>query len=190
MQLDKKSKKFIITFFLIILIPVIVIGFIRHTKEQKLKSNIENSKSTRVLSLNNISTAITLEELLNIETSNEHTIKDSELNYENDENKRNFTVTYLNASYFGGNCTKEYYFVDEKLKMCIFTVDTSHWTPKNIYEELININGNPDTSKIDENSFYLETYTWYGKNGTILYNKLNNNTIEIIFQLSEHGADA
>ena len=190
MQLDKKSKIFIITFFLIILIPVIVIGFIRHTKEQKLKNNIENSKSTRILSLNDISTEITLEELLDIETSKDYTIKDSELNYENDKNKMDFTVTYSNTSYFGSNCTKEYSFVDEKLKMCIYTVDTSHWTPKNIYKELININGNPDTSKIDENSFYLETYTWYGKNGTILYNKLNNNTIEIIFQLSGYGVDA
>ena len=84
MKLDKSSKIFLIIFFSIILIPVIIIGSINYAKEQKLKNKIENSKATRTLVLNNISTAITLDELLKIETSNEYTIEDDELKYEND----------------------------------------------------------------------------------------------------------
>lgn len=188
MQLDKKSKIFIIVFFSLILIPVIIIGLINYNKEQKFRDRIENSKTTRTLSLNNISTEITLEELLNIETSKEYIIEDNELRYENDESKKDFTITYTNTSYFGSRCIKEYCFVDENLKRIIFTVDTSHWMPKDIYEELVKINGDPDESKFDEKSFYLETHTWYGINGTMGYNKLNNDTIEIIFELSGYGA--
>lgn len=187
MQLDKKSKIFIIAFFSIILIPVIVIGLINYAREQELKNKIENSKITRTLSLNNISTEISLEELLDIETSKEYAIEDNKLRFENDESKRDFTIIYTNTSFFGSGCIKEYFFVDENLKRIIFTVDTSHWMPKDIYEELVKINGDPDESKFDENSFYLETHTWYGKNGIIGYNKLDNDTIEIIFELSGYG---
>ena len=56
--------------------------------------------------------------------------------------------------------------------------------PKNIYEEIVNVNGEPDIHNSDDKSFYLEVYTWYGKNGSIILNKLNNNTIEIIFELN------
>ena len=73
MKLDKSSKIFLIIFFSIILIPVIIIGSINYAKEQKLKNKIENSKATRTLVLNNISTAITLDELFEIELSKEYT---------------------------------------------------------------------------------------------------------------------
>lgn len=76
MKLDKRSKIFLIIFFSIILIPVIIIGSINYAKEQKLKNRIENSKATRTLVLNNISTAITLDELLELELSKEYTITD------------------------------------------------------------------------------------------------------------------
>lgn len=183
MKLDKRSKIFLIIFFSIILIPVIVIGTINYTKEQELKNRIKNSKTTRTLILNNISTAITLDELLKIETSKEYSIKDNELKYDNDSTKKDFTVEYTNTSFYGSHCIMEYYFVDEKLKRCIFTIDISHWQPKDIYEELSKINGIPDETEIDSDSFYLETYTWYGKNGTITCNKLNNDTIEVFFEI-------
>lgn len=57
--------------------------------------------------------------------------------------------------------------------------------PKDIYEEIVKLNGEPDETDIDKDSFYLETYIWYGKNGTIVYNKLNNDTIELLFELWE-----
>ena len=56
--------------------------------------------------------------------------------------------------------------------------------PKNIYEEIVNINGEPDIHNSDDESFYLEVNEWYGKNGIIILNKLNNDTIEIIFELT------
>lgn len=185
MKLDKKSKIFLIIFFSIILIPVIIIGTINYTKKQKLQNRIENSKATRTLTLNNISTAITLDELLEIETSKEYIIEDNELKYENDQNKRDFTIKYTNTSFYGSHCIMEYYFVDEKLSGIIFNIDTSHWMPKDIYEELVKLNGEPDETDVDDDSFWLETYIWYGKNGCITYNKLNNNTIELHFELSE-----
>ena len=181
--MNKKSKIFIIIFFSLILIPVIVIGIINYTKEQELNDRIENSRATKTLSLNNISSSITLDELLKIEMSKEYNIEDNELKYDNDSTKKDFTVEYTNTSFYGSHCIMEYYFVDEKLKRCMFTIDTSHWQPKDIYEELSKINGIPDETEIDDDSFYLETYTWYGKNGTITYNKLNNNTIEVFFEI-------
>ena len=181
--MNKKSKIFIIIFFSFILIPVIVIGIINYTKEQKLNNRIENSMNTKTLSLNNITSSITLDELLEIEMSKEYNIEDNELKYDNDSTKKDFTVEYTNTSFYGSHCIKEYFFVDEKLKRCIFTIEISHWQPKNIYEELSKINGIPDETEIDDDSFYLETYTWYGKNGTITYNKLNNNTIEVFFEI-------
>ena len=181
--MNKKSKIFIAIFFSIILIPVIIVGVINYTKEQELNDRIENSRTTKTLSLNNITSSITLDELLEIEMSKEYSIEDNELKYDNDSTKKDFTVEYTNTSFYGSHCIMEYYFVDEKLKRCIFTIDTSHWQPKDIYEELSKINGIPDETEIDDDSFYLETYTWYGKNGTITYNKLNNDTIEVFFDI-------
>lgn len=185
MKLDKRSKIFLIIFFSIILIPVIIIGSINYAKEQKLKNRIENSKTNRTLTLNNISTPITSDELLGIEMSKEYTIEDCELEFENNPNKRDFYIEFTNTSFYGSHCIMEYFFVDEKLKSCIFDIDTSHWMPKDIYEELVKINGEPDEIDIDDKSFYLETYIWYGKNGTITFNKLDNNTIELHFELTE-----
>lgn len=179
MKLDKRSKIFLIIFFSIILIPVIIIGTINYTKEQELKNRIENSKITRTLTLNNISTAITLDELLELELSKEYTTDNNVSAY----NEKMTTITYTNTTFFGSDCTKEYVFYDNKLGLCIFDIDTSHWMPKDINEELVKLNGEPDETEIDGDSFYLETYTWYGKNGTITYNKLNNDTIEVFFEI-------
>ncbi|MCM1128071.1 MAG: hypothetical protein NC429_16575 [Lachnospiraceae bacterium] len=185
MKLDKRSKIFIMVLFSIILVPVIIIGSINYTKEQKLKNRIENSKTTRILTLNNISTAITLDELFEIETSKEYTIEYHELKFENDPNKRDFDIEFTNTSIYGTHCVMEYFFIDEKLKSCLFKIDTSHWMPKDIYEELVKLNGEPDETNIDDKSFYLKTYIWYGKNGTITFDKLNNDTIELYFEIFE-----
>lgn len=180
MKLDKRSKTFIIIFFSIILIPVIIIGSINYAKEQKLKNRIENSKATRTLILNNISTAITLDELLELEISKEYTI-------ENDisaHNEKMTIITYTNTTFFGADCKKEYVFYDKKLGICIFDIDTSHWMPKDIYEELVKLNGEPDETKLKSDKLGQDYYTWYGKNGTLIMvddNILRN--IEIRFEL-------
>ena len=90
--MNKKSKIFIIIFFSLILISVIVIGIVNYTKEQELNNRIENSRTTKTLSLNNITSSITLDELLEIEISKEYSIEDNELKYDNDYTKKNFTV--------------------------------------------------------------------------------------------------
>jgi len=181
MKLDKKSKIFIIVFFSVIIIPVIIIGSIRYAKEQELKNRIENSKMTRTLTLNSISTTIALDEFLEIELSKEYNI-DNDVSVHNEEMT---TITYTNTTFYGADCKKEYVFYDNKLGICIFDIDTSHWMPKDIYEELVKLNGEPDETDIDDESSYLETYIWYGKNGTLSYYKCNNDTIEIMFQLEE-----
>lgn len=183
--MNKKSKIFIAIFFSIILIPVIIIGVINYTKEQELNKKIENSRETKTLSLNNITSSITCDELFKIETSKEYTIEKSELKYENDNSKDDFTVEYSNTSFFGSNCTKEYLFVDEALKMLIIEIDTSHWQPKDIYTELVNINGEPDDSSLKKDELGSNIYYWYGKNGTIVYTDDNiSNVIQIIFELN------
>ena len=186
MKLDKKSKIFIMVFFLMILIPVIIFGTINYTKEQKLKDKIENSKTTRTLTLNNISTAITLDELFEIETSKEYVITDRELNFENNPNKKDFDIEYTNTSFYGAHCIMEYFFVDEKLSGIIFDIDTSHWMPKDIYEELVKLNGEPDETELKSDKLGTDYYTWYGKNGTLIMCDDNiSNNIEIRFQLEE-----
>ncbi len=186
MKLDKRSKIFLIIFFSIILIPVIIIGTINYAKEQELKNRIENSKTTRILTLNSISTSITLDELYEIETSKEYVIEDDELNYENDKNKRDFTVNYTNTSFYGSHCIMEYLFADEELTGIIFDIDTSHWMPKDIYEELVKINGEPDETELKSDKLGTDYYTWYGKNGTLIMCDDNiSHIIEIKFQLEE-----
>lgn len=187
MKLDKRSKIFLIIFFSIILIPVIIIGTINYTKEQEFKNRIENSKTTRTLVLNNISTAITLDELLELELSKEYTVKDSELRYENDENKKDFTVEYTNTSFYGSDCIKTYYFVDEKLSGIIFDIDTSHWMPKDIYEELVKLNGDPDETDLEpDNKYHYDMYIWYGKNGTlVMVEDKYSRSIDVSFEIEE-----
>lgn len=187
MKLDKKSKIFIIVFFSIILIPVIIIGIINYAKEQELKNRFENSKTTRTLTLNNISTTITLNALLEIETSKEYSITDRELKYDNDQTKKDFDVEYTNTTFYGGDCIKSYLFVDEKLKFITFDIDTSHWMPKDIYEELVKLNGEPDETDVEpDNTYHYDMYIWYGKNGTLamVEDKYSRN-IEVTFELEE-----
>lgn len=182
--MNKKSKIFIIIFFLIILIPVIIVGSINYIKEKKLKDKIENSKSTKILSLNNINSSISLQELFNIEKSEEYAITKNKLKYTNDDNKEDFTIKYTNTSFFGAQCIKEYNFVDEKLNMITIEIDTSHWIPKDILEEINNLNGEPDVISLKKDNLGSDIYHWYGKNGKIIYTDDNiNNTIELVFEV-------
>ncbi len=185
MKLDKRSKIFLIIFFSIILIPVIIVGGINYVKEQKLKNKIENSITTRTLTLNNISTAITLDELLKIETSKEYTIEERELKFDNDSNKKDFDIEYTNTSFYGSHCIMKYRFVDEKLKFIAFDIDTSHWMPKNIYEELVKLNGEPDETDVEpDDKYHYDTYVWYGKNGTlIMVEDKSSRSIDVSFEL-------
>jgi len=183
MKLDKKSKIFIIVFFSMILIPVIIIGSINYAKEQELKNRIENSKATRILTLNSISTAITLDELYELELSKEYTT-------ENDisaSNKKMITITYINTTFYGADCKKEYVFYDNKLGICIFDIDTSHWMPKDIYEELVKINGEPDETDVEpDDKYHRDMYIWYGKNGTlVMVEDKSSRNIEVSLQLEE-----
>ena len=66
--MNRKTKIFIITFFSIVLIPVIVISIILGYNDKKLNDKINKSKSTRILMLNNIDNPITFEELCDIES--------------------------------------------------------------------------------------------------------------------------
>lgn len=183
--MNRKTKIFIITFFLIILIPVIATSIILEYNDKKLNDKINKSKSTRILMLNNIDDSITFEELCNIESSKEYKIEDNDLKYKNEKDKKDFTVTYTNTSFYGSFCTKEYFFVDKKLKRCIYTIDSSQWIPKNIYEEIVNINGEPDIIETKKDKLGVDKYTWYGKNGIFIYTNDNiNNTAEIIFELN------
>lgn len=80
----------------------------------------------------------------------------------------------------------EYKFVDERLKLIIFDIDTSHWMPKDIYEELVKINGEPDKMELKSDKLGTDYYTWYGKNGTLTMCDDNiSNNIEIVFELDE-----
>lgn len=183
MKLDKKTKIFLIIFFSIILIPVIIIGGINYAKEQKLKNRIENSKSTRTLTLNNISTAITLDELFELELSKEYTTE----NNISTHNEKKTTIIYTNTTFFGSDCKKEYVFYDNKLRVCDFDIDTSHWMPKDIYEELVKLNGEPDEIDVElDNKYHYDIYTWYGKNGTLwMVEDKSTRRIDVSFEIGD-----
>lgn len=181
MKLDKRSKIFLIIFFSIILIPVIIIGSIIYAKEHKLQNRIENSKATRTLILNNISTAITLDELFELELSEEYTI-------ENDistHNENKTIITYTNTAFLGADCTKEYVFYENTLKVCDFDIDTSHWMPKDIYEEIVKLNGAPDETDVKpDDKYHYDIYTWYGKNGTLwMVEDKSTRSINVSFEI-------
>ena len=183
--MNRKTKIFLITFFSIILISIVVISIISEYNDKKLNDKINDSKSAKILTLNNIDNPITFEELCKIESSQEYTIEDIRLEYENESDKKDYTVTYTNTSFYGSSCIKEYFLVDEKLKICIFTIDTSNWMPKDIYKEITNINGNPDIVETKKDNLGTDKYIWYGKNGTITYTGDNiSDKIEIIFELN------
>lgn len=139
------------------------------------------------MTLNNISTAITLDELLEIETSKEYTITERELKFDNDPNKKDFDIEYTNASFYGSHCIMEYFFVDETLKSFIFDIDTSHWMPKDIYEELVKLNGEPDKTDVEpDDKYHRDMYVWYGKNATLVMIEDNfSRNIEVHFELEE-----
>lgn len=183
MKLDKKSKIFIIVFFLIILVPVTIIGTINYTKEQELKSSIENSKTTRTLTLNNISTVITLDELFELELSKEYEI-DNDVSVNNEEMT---IITYTNTTFYGADCKKEYVFYNNELGISIFDIDTSHWMPKDIYEELVKLNGDPDEADVEPDDKYnRDMYVWYGVNGTlVMVEDKFSKIIEVSFELEE-----
>ena len=45
----------------------------------------------------------------------------------------------------------------------------SHWMPKDIYEELVKLNGEPDETDVEpDNKYHYDMYVWYGKNGTLV----------------------
>lgn len=171
-------------FWGIILIPIICIGINNYKKESKLNKQIEYSKNNRIIELNKISATITLDELYNIETSNEYTKEDNNLKYENDPSKKDFSVTYTNVSFFGSVCEKEFIFVDELLHMVIIDIPTDHYMVKDIYEEVVNINGVPDIEELREEKLGSNHYIWYGTNGylTLTDDNISKN-IQLIFTL-------
>lgn len=67
-----------------------------------------------------------------------------------------------------------------------FTVyyDASQWTPGNIYEELVKINGEPDETNVKSQAYHRDAYYWHGKNGTlVMINDKFTKNIEIWFDM-------
>lgn len=64
--------------------------------------------------------------------------------------------------------------------------DTSHWMPKDIYEELVKLNGEPDEIELKSDKLGTDYYTWYGKNGilTMCDDNISKN-IEVHFEIEE-----
>lgn len=184
--MKKKNIIFIIVFWCIILTPIVCIGVNNYKKENEFNKKIEYSKNNRIIELNKISTAITLDELYKIETSEEFTKEDNKLKYENDSSKEDFSVTYTNVSFFGSVCEKKFFFVDELLHMIIIDIPTDHYMVKDIYEEVVNINGAPDIEELRDKKLGSNHYTWYGTNGHLTLTDDNiSKSIQIIFTIEE-----
>lgn len=178
-----KGKK---NFFILvgIVIAVLMIVFVSTQLNQDSKTN--NNESSKILVLNNITNQITMDELFEIELSKEYTTEARNIKVENNHEKEDFLITYTNTSFYGSRCIKEYYFTDEKLEMLIYSIDKSHYMPKDILEELIVLNGDADDVDIKSDELGRDTYTWYGKNGTIIFSDDNvSNILEVVFEIKE-----
>lgn len=179
MNLNKKAKIFIAMFFFIWTI-VIIIVVVHYINERELKKRIENSKATRTLVLDDISTAITLEELYDLEQSKEYLIERGS----NIKNQEMVTVTFKDVFLYGSACKKRFVFYDNVLGSFTVYYDASQWTPGNIYEELVKINGEPDETNVKSQAYLRDVYFWYGKNGIlVMINDKFTKTIEIWFDM-------
>lgn len=102
-------------------------------------------------------------------------------------NEKMTKITYTNTTFYGADCEKEYVFYDNKLGICVFDIDTSHWMPRDIYEELVKLNGEPDETEVElDDKYHRDMYIWYGKNGILgmVKDKFTNN-IEVHFELED-----
>lgn len=145
----------------------------------KQKNRIKNSKETRILSLNSITTQITADELYNIDRP-----KCFFYNYYEEANRSSFK--FYDSTFLNIKCSKEYIFNENKLDTCIFHLNKSCNTPepKRIFREIRKINGNPDEIYYNKDVSLLECI-WYGKNGSIIFRRFISNMVEIVFQIKQ-----
>lgn len=167
-----------------VLIPPLLLLLIKCIKRiiHKIKAISEFSapNPTKILSLEGISESITINELNKLLNPGGFKMTASP-DY---QGNKNYTIEYK-APFGGINCEKKFVFTNDcRVKLCNYALygfnDISE--PQDIYEEISNSNGIPDTIYFDKEIFFLQCI-WYGKNGTIVYNHFYRGTIAVVFKL-------
>lgn len=175
----KTSTFMLIYIIIIVLTPPITALIILLIKLIKQKNRIMNSKEMRILSLNNITTQITADELYNIDRP-----KYILYNYYEEANRSSFK--FYDSTFLNIKCSKEYVFDGSKLDTCIFHLNKScnESVPKQIFRELRKVNGDPDEIHYDKDVSLL-VCIWYGKNGSIIFRRFLSNMVEIVFVIKQ-----
>lgn len=180
---SKVSIFMLICLIIIFLAPPITALVTLLIKYINQKNKIKNSRETRILSLNNIKSPISINEIVNYEKLGNFIFMS------HDELKKKY-IKYDSSIFFNIKCEKEYFFIDDKLDICNYQLNKScnPSVPKHIFRELKKINGNPDEIYFDKDLFLLQCI-WYGKNGHIVYKRYISNMVEITFKLDKRAGD-
>ena len=176
---SKTSTFMLIYIIIIILTPPITALITLLIQLIKQKNRIKNSKETRILSLNNITSSITADKLYNID-------KPKCFFYDYNEKANRSSFKFYDSIFLNIKCSKKYIFDGNKLDTCIFHLNKScnELVPKRIFRELRKVNGYPDEMHYEKNVSLLECI-WYGKNGSITFRRFVSNMVEIVFEIKQ-----
>lgn len=166
----------------IFFVLIVAIGTIKFIKTFRYKVRI--NRPTKTLSLDNISHSITLEELKEIEDFSDCVISGNTKQQNN--NDKHIEINIDGKQFAGIKCSKKFIFCCKQLSICNFIFDISCNRPKikQIYKELIRINGKPDKKRYNRKICQLQC-NWYGNNGEIVYYKFHNKMVVIVFEVEK-----
>lgn len=181
-KLIDKHKLFLIALpFSILPLSLLLIKYIKKIKHNiKTENKIVPSNPTKILSLEGVSEPITIYELNKVLNPGGFSMTTFPDRFGN----KNYAIEYK-APFGGIVCKKKFVFTnDYRVKLCNYALygfdDSSEL--QRIYEAISNSNGTPDVIYFDKEIFFLQC-TWYGKNGTIVYNYFHRGTIAVVFKL-------
>lgn len=175
----KTSTLLLIYIIIILLTPPVTILVTLIIQCIKQKKRVKNSKETRILSLDNISSPITLNEAIMRQEHHNFISIPHVMGYD-------WCTTIDDLKFMNFECTKKFFFIDLKLYMLDIQLNKScdSLIPKLVFKELVKVNGYPDKIYFDKKTGLLKC-TWYGINGSICFNRFANNMLYITLELNK-----
>ena len=176
---SKTSSLLLIYIIIVLLTPPVTILITLIIQCIKQKKENKNSKETRTLSLDNISSPIALDEAIMRQEHHNFISIPHVMGYD-------WCTTMDDLKFMNFECTKKFFFIDLKLYMLDIQLNKScdSLIPKLVFKELVKVNGYPDEIYFDKKTGLLEC-TWYGVNGVIQFKRFDNNMVDITLELNE-----
>lgn len=175
----KTSTLLLIYIIIILLTPPVTILVTLIIQCIKQKKRVKNSKETRILSLDNISSPIALNEAIMRQEHHNFISIPHVMGYD-------WCTTIDDLKFMNFECTKKFFFIDLKLYMLDIQLNKScdSLIPKLVFKELVKVNGYPDEIYFDKKTELLEC-TWYGINGSICFKRFANSMLYITLELNK-----